>query len=546
VVETFSVPPQFAQAGISGEVIADDLTGKINTIRDVSQSNSLSSSRDVSKDSAEDIKVEIPETGMSLGQVSRYLRLWLGHERHLSGNLRMTGEGKIALTVALDGERVATVTGASGDLDRLEQQAAERVFADDDAINYVVYLRGLGRDAEALAAAERGTQLAAGPADLAISYSLWSAITRGVTGDMRLALSRARISMDIDPTMMASRRELMWIFVMMGHDEDALRQAVALQGFREQDQPKLLKGHGFAELAAEGAFQRQVALGAFSQAALGSDCLVCSQTLQYLRQAELAARAHDGAGSRALAMRALPSGPLEHVDRRSVLGTDMARVRYYSAVMRNDWRAAVASARDYVASIKRDPAIGPGLKAARLQILAAPLLAHAMARVGDTVGAQAVIDTTPSDCNACIRARAQIAEASRQPRRADYWFARAIRQAPSIPFAYLEWGQALMARGDVNAAIAKFALASQKGPHFADALELWGEALMAKKQSHLALAMFAEAEKYAPNWGRLHLKWGQALVYAGRMEEAKAKFARAATLDLTRAENSELQRISHS
>jgi Flp pilus assembly protein TadD len=68
---------------------------------------------------------------------------------------------------------------------------------------------------------------------------------------------------------------------------------------------------------------------------------------------------------------------------------------------------------------------------------------------------------------------------------------------------------------------------------------------MAKNQSHLAVAKFAEAGKYAPNWGRLHLKWGEALLYAGKRDEAKAEFARAATLDLTSSEKSELTRVSH-
>jgi Tfp pilus assembly protein PilF len=63
---------------------------------------------------------------------------------------------------------------------------------------------------------------------------------------------------------------------------------------------------------------------------------------------------------------------------------------------------------------------------------------------------------------------------------------------------------------------------------------------MAKNQSHLALAKFAEAEKYAPHWGRLHLKWGEALAYAGKPDEAKAQLARAAALDLTPSEKSEL------
>ena len=65
---------------------------------------------------------------------------------------------------------------------------------------------------------------------------------------------------------------------------------------------------------------------------------------------------------------------------------------------------------------------------------------------------------------------------------------------------------------------------------------------MAKNQSRSALEKFAEAEKYAPNWGRLHLKWGEAHSFVGKKEEAAKHFARAAALDLTPSEKSELLR----
>jgi Tfp pilus assembly protein PilF len=68
---------------------------------------------------------------------------------------------------------------------------------------------------------------------------------------------------------------------------------------------------------------------------------------------------------------------------------------------------------------------------------------------------------------------------------------------------------------------------------------------MARNQSHLALAKFEEAEKYAPNWGRLHLKWGEALYYAGKRDDAQKQFARAAQLDLTPSEKSELAKVFH-
>ena len=41
--------------------------------------------------------------------------------------------------------------------------------------------------------------------------------------------------------------------------------------------------------------------------------------------------------------------------------------------------------------------------------------------------------------------------------------------------AYAEWGEALLAAGDVDGAIAKLSLAAGKAPHFADPPELWGE-----------------------------------------------------------------------
>ena len=153
-----------------------------------------------------------------------------------------------------------------------------------------------------------------------------------------------------------------------------------------------------------------------------------------------------------------------------------------------------------------------------------------------------LIKSLPLDCYICVRVRATIADLADNSGQADFWFARAVHDAPSNPFAYQDWGRSLLRRGKPDDAMEKFKLANQKSPHFADALEGWGEALMAKNRSHLALAKFATAEKYAPNWGRLHLKWGEALEYAGMKDEAKSQFASAAQLDFTPSEKAELAR----
>jgi tetratricopeptide (TPR) repeat protein len=171
-----------------------------------------------------------------------------------------------------------------------------------------------------------------------------------------------------------------------------------------------------------------------------------------------------------------------------------------------------------------------------------PLDAVIDAYFGDFKGAHATIDKTPLDCEICLRFRGRIDALERNWGGADYWFARAVRFAPSIPFAYSEWGEMLLRKGDFDGAIAKFALANQKGPHFADPLEMWGEALTQKNRSDLALAKFEEAAKYAPNWGRLHLKWGEALLWTGDKTGAAKQFAAASSLDLTPSEKAEFDR----
>jgi tetratricopeptide (TPR) repeat protein len=172
-----------------------------------------------------------------------------------------------------------------------------------------------------------------------------------------------------------------------------------------------------------------------------------------------------------------------------------------------------------------------------------PRVALSLAKTGDMKGAWRVIAKLPMDCYFCLRVRGQIAQMQKNWNGAAYWFGRAGALAPSIPFAYTDWGRMLMAKGDRDGAIAKFERAHRKGPHFADPLEFWGEVLIAKNRSDLALAKFEEASKCAPNWGRLHLKWGEALLWSGNRDAAKTQFAIAAGLDTTPAERSELAKV---
>jgi len=144
------------------------------------------------------------------------------------------------------------------------------------------------------------------------------------------------------------------------------------------------------------------------------------------------------------------------------------------------------------------------------------------------------------------RVRGQVAAEARDWPASTRWFAEAVRQAPSPPQAYAEWGEALLAAGDADGAIAKLSLAHDKAPHFADPPELWGEALMKQGDYAGALGKFTEADKDAPRWGRNHLHWGEALVKLGRADEAKAQWSAAAGMELSVADRAELARAQGS
>ena len=541
VVDTFSVPPAFAQSGTSGEVVADDMTGKIATIRDFANDNSLAHSNDVSEDRAREVKVEIPETGISLAEAWRYLRQWLGHERHLSGNLRSLPDGRIALTASLGGADTFTVAGAAADLDKLEQRAAERVFATTDRINYVLYLNGKHRNADALSAAARNVALSqSSNKDLGEAYALYANMIRPVTGDLVRSMALARRGLAIDPTGAPQHMEFLNGSRSLGHDEDILRQGREIANLRIEDNVGAWRSPsstGFAYVQQLGAFYRAAETGNFGDI-LRQPCTQayqCSPSDADLRRATAAGQLHDAAQARKLIAQAIADGGVDNLS--------LARARYHLDAAESDWKSAISDARAMFNALMTLPDYAVQYRATVARTQALPVLARALAQTGDFSAARRAIDRTQADCYNCLRARGTIDAAAKDWDGAAYWFARAVKAAPSVPFAYSDWGAMLLRKGDFDGAIAKFEVANQKGPHFADALEMWGEALIAKNRSDLALAKFDEANKYAPNWGRLRLKWGEALLWSGDRTGAQKQFAIATHLDLTQSEKSELAKM---
>ena len=138
VIESFSVPPDLAQKGQSGQVVATQLLDQINLVENSSQGQSRPG-RALSGGWSDDVKVEIPETGISIGELYRFLCRWLGHESRLSGEVVHAPEG-LAVTVRIDGANSATYIGSESDLNGLVLKAAEHLVRVTQPARYGTYL----------------------------------------------------------------------------------------------------------------------------------------------------------------------------------------------------------------------------------------------------------------------------------------------------------------------------------------------------------------------------------------------------------------------
>jgi tetratricopeptide (TPR) repeat protein len=531
VIEPFSAPPAFAQDGFGGQVIAADISERMDTIRR-GVAGAFSGATDVTADAQDGVKLEIPETGVSLAELSRALRQWLGAERTIEGSLRQTRDGGIELKAHLAGHDPVAATGAAGQIEGLERQVAEQLFAQIDPENWANYLDWSGRRAEGLAAMARLPGLARSTADRADAYSLWSDHMH----DPVRAEALVRTALSIDPRLATTWVEMVGRELELGHDQSALADARRALTTRNEDQSSEVRGAGFRASRRDAQIQIDQLAGDFQAAIQEEDSTSQTGNLDISVNAmRTAMAAHDAPAARSLMAEIMATG-----DARVGLSA-----RLYADLAADDWPAAARDATQLVAA--DDQARASAANADDQggvwwteQVVDRPFLAEARLQLGDAAGAAAAIAPTPLDCYPCLRERGRIAAMQGNWPEADRWFAEAMRQGPSLPFADTDWGEMLLRKGDAAGAILKLKEAHRLGPHFADALEAWGEALMVDRDYAGAVPKFTEADKDAPKWGKNHLRWGEALMLSGRYAEARTQYVTASGLDLSKPDRAAL------
>jgi tetratricopeptide (TPR) repeat protein len=481
-------------------------------------------------DTADSVRVEIPDTGVSLGELNRYLRIWLGHEIHVSGDLVRTGEG-FALTVRYGAQPGFTIKDRTANLDALVERSAEQIYAVALPYRYVEYLVRQQRFAEAGALAP---VLASGgdAKGRALANSAWARVYF-FQGDMRHALEKGREAVRLDPDNPTTHAWLTIAELNLGHEEAGRASAdAAVQTWQAHT------AH-FDSLGAESfpfifTACRDEQTGDFAEANVA---WARHFALRPMTNADGQSASADAASAHDLQTAYRIAAAMTAKDRLGRPDVETTLAYFSIAFLAGNWTEAVKQGRATNAILRTQP------DEKWTALLLAPQLAYALAKTGDFRSADGLIAATPRDCDDCMRKRGRIAGLEGRWDEATQDFAIVAARSPHEPYAETDWGAMLLAKGDLDGAIAKFKLANQKGPHFADPLEMWGEALIAKNRSDLALAKFEEADKYAPNWGRLHLKWGEALLWSGDKASAQKQFAIARTLDLTPSEKSELAEV---
>ncbi len=496
VVEGFTVPPDLAARGASSQAVAENLVSRLAAIRSTVNRTSLAQTEEIRADQTSSVKIEIPQTGVSLDELEHFVHRWLGHQILVSGEVLNETGGDISIGLHIAGAEPIEVRGPSADLDRLIQETAERAFSSFDPSNYVIYLWATGRGPEALNAAEHEVrspevQKIGSLQERASAYSLWG----GVDPDQQRALSRSLISIDLDPRVMVGWWQAAKNSAQLGHDQAAFEYHHRVLGTKIGDQLPQMRG-GYPYIIREAHSAIDAASGDIAALAADWRHFPLSVTDRYAQRARIAAALHDEPRSREQLADALVAGARD----------DEARdIDWYVSSAAGDWSQALSDAKVLVEeeTANKGPTSEDWTGERALQTVYRPRLAYAELMNKDVTSAAALIAQTSADCYLCVRIRALIAASANDPTGADRWFAEAIRQAPDLPMAYLEWGQTLLVRGDLAGASKQLTLAHEKGPHFADPLKALGDVLVKQGHPKEALSKYDEALNYAPNWPTL-------------------------------------------
>lgn len=491
VIDSFDAPPALAANGLSGKVVAAGLLDVLTRIQAANRSGVQQ--RALSNAWTNEISIDVPETGISIGQIEKMLKTRLGHDLHIDGDLVQTETGGLVLTVRGTGVLPKSFVDETRNLEKLITQAGEYVYGQSQPGLWTAYLSNNDRDEDAIRFAQ-STYTSADLSERPYILNYWAnAISdRGGEGAARDALSMYREAVRLNPEYWNGYHNAMDSLLDLGDEEGAIetaKQMMERAGPRPGRVPELFyENYDLAVWDLPAAHSSAIA---DMEAHRGIGTTSFATGAENLNVAVLEVQMHD-VDSAELRIKTT------RVDEKSPPDVATAAdARAQLAEERGDLKEA-AREWDSFATEYANPlvsSVGP-----QFICFAAVTYEKTGQRAKADAALNAVGKVTLVDC---YRFRGDVLDLRGDWAAAQEWYAKAVKLAPSIPSGYYSWGVALAKHGDLDGAAAKLTDANQKGPHWADPLKALGDVLVKQGKTSQALAEYTDALNYAPNWNQL-------------------------------------------
>jgi tetratricopeptide (TPR) repeat protein len=484
VIEPFHAPPPLAARGIDGTVVAAMLLDDLSGLQDATRSSSAA--RGLSGAWSDNIKLEVPEAGISLAEISRLLRERFGHDVHIDGDLVETPTGGLSLTVRGNSVPPKTFEGAAAELGRLAVVASEYVYSKSQPGRWASYLTIHGRNKEAIAFCKSAVG-SAEPADRAILLSRWGVALSGSGGSIRESVGLERAAIKLQPDLWSAHNNIINGLMILADEEGAWKageEMLKVAGGRPGRAPEIYFQNWDTLTWNLMPWLAGAIADAEFNAGVGSQDVTSGPII-----ADVYARLHDWEAAD-LALKTATEDPDD------VAGIALAHnVHGRLALEAGDTATAVTEMEAFGTAFE-NPSVStenPGYQC---------WIAPAEEAAGHPDKADALLKSAGTYVD-CYRFRADILDTRGNWPGAQKAFAEAVALAPDLPAAYYSWGVALAKHGDLGGAEAKLKDANKRGPHWADPLKAWGDVLVKAGHGKDALVKYDEALKYAPNWKEL-------------------------------------------
>jgi tetratricopeptide (TPR) repeat protein len=491
VIDPFDIAPNIAAQVPSGKIVAAGLLDVLAKIQAATRTSA--ERRSLSNAWTNEITIEVPETGVSFGQLERVIKTRFGYDQRIDGHLVQTEKEGLALTVRGTGILPKTFVDEGRNLEKLETQAGEYVYSRSQPGLWTNYLSNSGRYDDAIHFAENSYGAVEGSEKpYVLNYWANAIHAKGGPGATEETLPFRREEIRLKPDYWVGYNNIMNALASSGHEEEIIQiagQMMKLAGGRPgKASEELYQSYDQMvwDVPTEHAGQLvdMESNGGIGTSSLNSGAAGLSAALYEVQMHDL-----DAAALRV---------KTTQVDEKVASDVAMAAMdRALLAEERGDYTEA-AKEWDLFMAAGADPGYFAQYpyffcySAATYQKTGQPQKADA---VLNEVGAMTFVD--------CYRFRGDVLDVRGDWSGAQKWYANAVKLGPSLPAGYYSWGVALAKHGDLAGAAAKLELADLKGPHWADPLKAWGDVLVKQGNTKEALAKYDEALKYAPKWKQL-------------------------------------------